>query len=271
MKLTLTSWSFPRCTLEEAAGIARSLGFTALDIGAFPGGHLNRDVLLSKNARSEAKRVRDLGLAISNVYFTFGAGFAERALNTPDAKIRAKNREDFKRTAAFCADVGAPSIMLLPGILHKGQSHADALDTAADAINSLLPISQNAGVIIAIEPHVMSVLESPQDTLKVIQATGVELALDHAHFVMLGYTQAEIDPLCAHAAHVHLRQSKPGFLQTRLEHGTLNFPRLLGTLRQANYAGYLALEYVHQDYLQTDNVDVISETIKLRDLVQEYG
>ncbi len=79
-----------------------------------------------------------------------------------------------------------------------------------------------------------------------------------------------MDPLAPYAAHVHLRQAKQGFLQTRLEHGTLNFPRILDTLRAAGYDGYLAVEYVHQDYLQTDNVDVISETVKLRDLVRAH-
>ncbi|MFN4292530.1 MAG: hypothetical protein ACK4JD_00165 [Thermoflexales bacterium] len=51
-------------------------------------------------------------------------------------------------------------------------------------------------------------------------------------------------------------------------HGTLNFAAMLDALRQAGYNGYLAVEYVHQDYMQTDNVDVISETVKMRDLIR---
>ena len=45
---------------------------------------------------------------------------------------------------------------------------------------------------------------------------------------------------------------------------------MLDTLRCAGYDGYLAVEYVHQDYLQTDNVDVVSETVKMRDLLRGY-
>jgi sugar phosphate isomerase/epimerase len=270
MKLTITSWSFPKCTLEEAAGIARALSFEAMDIGAYPGGHLDREAML-KSEPSEIDHVKALGLAVSNIYFTFGAGFTERALNTPDKKIRRKNRDDFKHVVEFCAAVGCPSIMLLPGILHAGQTKQDALQTCVEACQELRAISYPAGIDIALEPHVMGLLETPEDTLHVLHfVPEVRLALDYSHFVTLGYTQSQIDPLCAFAAHVHLRQSKPGFLQTRLEYGTLNFPVMLDTLRREGYDGYLAVEYVHQDYLQTDNVDVMSETIKMRDHIRAH-
>lgn len=269
MKLTITSWSFPRCTLEEAAGIAKALGFDAMDADAFTGNHLNRAAILKGDA-DEVKRVKRLGLKTSNIYYTFGAGFVDRALNTPDKKIRRKNREDFKRVVEFCAAVECPSIMMLPGIMHAGATKQACIEWVIEAMRELLAIAHPAGIEIAIEPHVMSVLESPADTAHVVQHTGAKLALDYSHFITLGYTQAATDPLCAFAAHVHLRQGKPGFLQTRLEHGTLNFGVMIDTLRQAGYDGYLAVEPVHQDYLQTDNVDVISEAIKLRDIARRF-
>lgn len=269
MKLTITSWSFPRCTLEETAGVAKAIGFEAMDADAFTGNHLNRSAILKGDA-DEAKRVKRLGLTLSNIYYTFGAGFAERALNTPDKRIRRRNREDFKRVIDFCVATECPSVMLLPGILHAGKMKQESIELVIEAMRELLAIAHPAGVEIAIEPHVMSVLESPADTAHVVQHTGAKLALDYSHFVTLGYTQAATDPLCAFAAHVHLRQGKPGFLQTRLEHGTLNFGAMIDTLRQAGYDGYLAVEPVHQDYLQTDNVDVISEAIKLRDLARRF-
>lgn len=269
MKLTITSWSFPRCTLEEAAGIARALGFEAMDASAFPNGHLDHTGIVKGNV-DEVKRIKRLGLTLSNIYFTFGKGFVERALNSPDKKIRRKNREDFKHVIDFCSATQCPSVMLLPGILHAGTTKQESIELVIEAARELLAIAHPAGVEIAIEPHVMSVLESPADTAHVVQHTGAKLALDYSHFITLGYTQAATDPLCAFAAHVHLRQGKPGFLQTRLEHGTLNFGAMIDALRQAGYDGYLAVEPVHQDYLQTDNVDVISEAIKLRDVARQF-
>ena len=66
---------------------------------------------------------------------------------------------------------------------------------------------------------------------RLIDATGVRLALDYAHFACLGYRQEEVDPLAPHAAHVHLRQARPGVLQAKIGQGTLNFPAMFGTLR----------------------------------------
>jgi len=67
---------------------------------------------------------------------------------------------------------------------------------------------------------------------------------------------------------VHLRQARPGVLQAKLAHGTINFPAVLATLRAAGYTGYLAIEYVHQEYMDTRHDDVLTETVQMRDLVR---
>jgi sugar phosphate isomerase/epimerase len=270
VELSLTGWSFPLLSLEEASGVGAALGFAAMDWGAFPGGQLDREAILSDPKRL-VKRLRETDMPVANIYWTFGAGIRERALNHPDAAERARNVEDFRRLIDFCAQAGVPSIMLLPGVLHPGQTQVDAIETCAEGCRELLAVSAPAAISLALEPHVMGLLETPEETLRVVAgAPGLGLALDWGHFLTLGYTQPQVDPLAAHAAHVHLRQAKQGMLQTRLEHGTLNFPRILDTLRAAGYDGYLAVEYVHQDYLQTDNVDVTSETVKLRDLLRAH-
>lgn len=270
MELCLTGWSFPLLSLEEAAGVGAALGFTAMDWGAFPGGQLDREAILNDPKRA-LKRLRETDLLASNLYWTFGAGFKARALNSPDLTERQRNVEDFKRVVDFCVEAGIPSVMLLPGVIHPGQTEAEAINTCIDGCRELLQVSEPAAVTLALEAHVMGLLERPETVLQVAKAAeGIRLALDYGHFLTLGYRETDVDPLAAYAAHVHLRQAKPGFLQTRLEHGVLNFPRILSTLRAAGYDGYLAIEYVHQDYLQTDNVDVISETVKLRDLLRAH-
>ena len=42
MRLSLTSWSFPSCTLQECAGISRALGIGALDVSLFYRSGLNK-------------------------------------------------------------------------------------------------------------------------------------------------------------------------------------------------------------------------------------
>ena len=129
MKLTITSWSFPRCTLEEAAGVVRALGFEAMDADAFTGNHLNRAAILKGDA-DEVKRVKRLGLKTSNIYYTFGAGFVDRALNTPD-QVSSKTLE--KVRAAIRRQGYTPN--LLAGSLSSNRSRLSfAHDSATRSV-----------------------------------------------------------------------------------------------------------------------------------------
>lgn len=268
MKLCVTSWSFPALTLREVAGVARAIGIGAVDVGLFYRSTLDRARVLSE-PEAYAAELRELGVQLSNLYWLFGGDLVERNLADPSG--RAANVRDMAQVTRFCAAAGIPSIMILPGVLGPGQSRSAALRESAASLRELLPLAQDAGVTLAIEPHVHSFVESPALAGELLAAApGVGLVLDYAHFVCLGYRQDEIDPLAPHAVHVHLRQACPGALQAKLAQGTINFAALLATLRDAGYSGYLALEYVHQEYMGTLYDDVLTETVQMRDLVQAW-
>jgi sugar phosphate isomerase/epimerase len=99
----------------------------------------------------------------------------------------------------------------------------------------------------------------------------LKLTLDYAHFACMGFPQTEIDPLARHAAHVHMRQARPGALQAKLAEGTLDFVAMVETLRSVDFEGFLSIEYVHQNYMNTLFDDVLTETIQMRNLLQECG
>ena len=268
MKLGITAWSFPACTLIEVAGIAGVLGLESIDVGLFYASSLDKQRILAQPGEA-ASELADLGLPISNFYYLFGGGAGGRNLAQPrhlDANVA-----DFRQVVRFCRAAKIESVMLLPGVINPHQSRHEALEESARSLSALLPVAQEAGVRLVIEPHVHSYLESPALTLELLERVpGLQLALDYAHFTCLGYRQGEIDVLAPHAGHVHLRQARMGVLQNKLEEGTINFAALLGRLREVGYAHTLALEYVHQDYMGTRYDDVLTETVKLRDLVRTY-
>jgi sugar phosphate isomerase/epimerase len=206
----------------------------------------------------------------SNYYHLFGTTPTER--NLADAAARAQNVADFRGVVRFCREAAIPTAMVLPGVVNPGQTRGEALAQSAAALAELVPLAQEAGVVLTVEPHVHSYLESPALVAELLERVpGLRLTLDYAHFICLGYRQEEIDPLAAHAAHIHLRQARPGALQAKLDQGTINFSALLGTLGDLGYGGYLALEYVHQPYMDTVYDDVLTETVRLRDLVRAYA
>jgi sugar phosphate isomerase/epimerase len=268
MNLSMTSWSLPMCTLLECKGIAQTLGIHAIDLGYFYRSSLNKMRLL-QDPEEYGKEIKTATGTVANLYHLFGESLGARNLAGSDGFD--ENLRDFDSVLRFCKSADIPSVFILPGIVNPGQSRKEAFEVSARNLNHLQQLATEAGVTLTIEPHVHSYLESPSLTMELLQAVpGLRLTLDYAHFHCLGFTQEEIDVLAPYASHVHLRQATSGALQRKLEQGTLNFAAILGTLREAGYTGYLSLEYVHQDYMNTVFDDVLSETIKLRDLVNTW-
>lgn len=262
MYLSLAAWSMPSCTLEEAAGISRVLGIGALDVGLFYRSALDKPEILS-DPRAAAARLSGLGVRLPNYYHLFGDGLAGRNLALPGTLDR--NLADLAQVLTFADAAGIGSVFILPGIVNPGQSRQQAEAVSTASLREMMALAGGHKARLCIEPHVQSLAEGPAIVRRLVEATGIGLALDYSHFACLGYRQEEVDPLAAHAVHVHLRQARMGALQAKFAHGTLNFPAMFGTLRDAGYDGALAIEPVHQDYMNTLFEDVLTEIVALRD------
>ena len=209
------------------------------------------------------------GIRVANVYWLFGATPFDRPLSDPAA--RAPNIADLENVLRFTRALDCPTLFVLPGVNHPGQPTDVSIAASVAALNDMCELARDHGITLTVEPHVAGILDSPARTLDFIERVpGLRLTLDYAHFVCMGYPQAQIDPLAEHAAHIHLRQARPGALQTKWGEGTLDFGAMIETLRGVGYEGFLSIEYVHQDYMGTLYDDVLSETIRMRDHVRNF-
>lgn len=93
------------------------------------------------------------------------------------------------------------------------------------------------------------------------------MTLDYSHFMFNGHAQDAINVLVPYARHVHLRQAAPRVLQARWNDGKIDFVKVVERLIEVKYKGYLTLEYEHDAWLDSDRVDVATETIKMRDTI----
>jgi sugar phosphate isomerase/epimerase len=201
----------------------------------------------------------------ANLYWLFGPDIVQNAVS--DASARSRNEAEFDAVCRFAKLAECPSVFVLPGISGPG-----AFDNAVLGLQGLVRVAESHGVQLTVEPHIGGLLASPDATLTMLdQVPGLKLALDYAHFVCMGFRQAEIDVLAPHAAHVHMRQARPGALQAKWGEGVLDFTAMVGHLRDVGYDGYLAVEYVHQAYMNTLSDDVLTETIRMRDHLLACG
>lgn len=267
MHLSMTSWSFPALTLEEAAGITKVLGINALDVSTKGRPGLDKAQILG-DPEAAAERVQALGVRVPNYYHHFGEGLVERNLALPGTVDA--NACDLEKVLAFADAADISTVFFLTGIINPGQSRRQAMEASAESIKAFLDVGKAFRAEICVEPIIRSYAESPMIVQDLIGRTGVRLALDYSHFICLGYPQEDVDPLCNHAAHIHLRQARMGKLQEKFARGSINFPALFGTLSEAGYSGALAIEYVHQDFLNANADDVMTETVTMRDCFNDW-
>jgi sugar phosphate isomerase/epimerase len=264
-RLSCADSAFPRLSHAGALAVIRDLGIAAVDICVFPDFAHTAPAAVRDDPAAAAEAVLERldGLAVADVFLILGA-FDAVAINHPDEAVRAESISYFGPAVEFARRLSSPGVSVLPGV----EFGDDSLDAAAAELRRRADIAGEAGLRLSFEPHYESVVETPERTLELLdRAPGVGLVLDYSHFVFQGMPQGDVDVLIPHAHHVHLRQAGRGAMQLRVGDGEIDFPRLLGRLREAGYDGYLALEYQWEEWLDCNRVDCISETAALRDVL----
>jgi len=270
LKLSCTDFSFPLLAHDQALAGVALLGFRGADVGLFEGhGHLKPSVELKRPAASGAKLKRRLvthGLKASDIFLQIHAGFVEFAINHPEAKRREFARDQFVRALDYATAAGADHITILPGVTFENQSREKSVARSADELNWRVAQAKAAKLQLAVEPHVGSLTDTPEKALDLVgRVPGLGFTLDYAHFTRTGIADARIEPLTKFATHLHARAARRGRLQCPLKENTIDFLRVVKTLARQKFAGWIALEYVWIDWQHCNEVDIVSETILLRD------
>jgi inosose dehydratase len=118
-------------------------------------------------------------------------------------------------------------------------------------------LAEDAGLTIAIKPHVGSALNEPRFCRELIEAVDsprVRLAYDYSHFDQRGFdlveTTRDLAPL---SVFVHVKDRAPGEEKVRFVlpgQGQIDYPLLLKTLHAAGYRGAVVVEVSAQIHSQ---------------------
>jgi sugar phosphate isomerase/epimerase len=275
-RLATADYSFPLLKWHQSLRLAQDLGFAGIDVSLFEGrSHLNPAEMLARPRRAGVdvrNAVHGAGLTVADIFGIPGATFDDLCPNHPDSAVRKQSREYFQRILEFAVACESHHLSILPGIVFENESFDQSLSRCAEELAWRCEKAADAKIKFSVEGHIGSIIQKPEFVARLLAlVSDLTLTLDLGHFVAQGIAQAEADVLIARASHVHARCASPNRLQTSLKHNTIDFGDLVKKLNAQAYSGWYAIEYVWIDWEHCNEVDNLSETILLRDLLLSIG
>lgn len=275
LKFTCSDFTFPMLAHRRALQLLRLLDFDSVDLGVFAGGTHLQPSDVAKDPTAKAKEVKQLldqvGLQASDVFLISAAPIGSRELNHPEPSVRNELREIFTATVTFAQALGSSHITTLPGAPGATPAEADdAMKRSAEETTWRVEKAREAGITYSIEPALGSVASTPEKALQLLGlADDLTLTLDYTHFMCQGIDNGVVHALLPHAAHFHARCAKPGVAQTIIQENEVDYPAVVNWMRANSYRGYVCLEYAWMDFMGLNRTDNVSETILLRERLQQ--
>jgi sugar phosphate isomerase/epimerase len=273
VKFAIADFTFPKLEWEQSLRLGHELGINAVDIGIFAGRSHLRPEDLFENMPAAATRitttVNSIGMDIADMFGQAALSAEEKAVNSPEASERQHAVEFFWRMLELTARCNARHMTILPGVHFPSESNEDSLKRCFDELAWRVETAQQMGIVLAVEAHIGSVAPTPALARRMAETVpGLTLTLDYTHFTLQGMPDDEVEPLLAFASHFHVRGGCKGKLQASVKENTIDYPRILRAMKRVGYQGYLGLEYVWAEWMRCNEVDNLSETILMRDLLK---
>ncbi len=202
--------------------------------------------------QSEVLAARDaLGLEIPSVVISTHWA---KPLTHPSENERKVGLEGLLQGLRDAKAYGAKSVLLVPGVVNKDVSYADAYTRSITEIKKAVPLAEKLGVAIAIENVWNAFLLSPLEAAAYVdsfKSPMVRWHFDVGNVVNTGWPQHWIQVLGPRIAAVHVKEysrklrdqkgPREGF-KVDLLTGDSDWPAVMTALDAVNYSGWLIAE-----------------------------
>lgn len=269
--LACTTHSFGIVPLAAAFRIIRALEIDCADLIAATYREQLDPYALAAHPDAEAERIGDLaadtGVTLSGCF----VGFKER-FSSPDPADCQRRPELFEAVARFCRHCGIAHLQAGVGRAEQGRSWEEQLAIIVENVRAVQKaVGSVGGVKLLLEAQRGAAVQTPAELEQLLEAMpDLQINHDPGQFACQGFDQTSYEALYPRTAHIHMRQARPGALQTKLEEGTVDFARVIQGLHASGFTGVYATEYVHfAGVPDCSTVDVVTETVKMRDLIQQ--
>lgn len=252
--LAFSTNAFKKNTLEEAIDSIAAIGYGAVELMADLH-HAYPETFDARRRRDTAKRLRDLGITVSNInaftHFVDGDTYHPTWIEA-DPKLVTKRIEHTKRCLDLAHEFEASTVSIQPGgpLATSGLLEHNALEQFAHGIDQCIATAVAAGVVIAIEPEPGLLIERASEFLDFKNhyfehEKLVQMNCDIGHLFCVGEDPAAIiRQMAGHVAHVHVEDIGANRVHQHLTpgRGAIRFSDVFAALRDVGYAGHATVE-----------------------------
>lgn len=217
--------------------LLKQLGFDGVELNA--PSNLNKDEVLK--ARDET------GLPIHGVV---DSAHWRDTLSHPDPEVRARGTAALEQALRDAKAYGATTVLLVPAVVSKEVSYADAYTRSQAEIKKVLPLAGELGIKIALENVWNNFLLSPLEEARYIdelESPQVGAYFDVGNVLRYGWPEQWIRVLDKRIMKVDIKEFSTkkmaeeglwkGF-QVELLEGDCDWPAVMAALREVGYQGW---------------------------------
>jgi hexulose-6-phosphate isomerase len=236
--------TFPRrgtesLSLTEKFKMLRTAGFHGVEVSS---GQSHAEVLAARDAA---------GLEIPSVLM---ASHWTHPLSDPNPATREVSVNNLRIALRDAKAYGAKSVLLVPAVVKKDVSYAEAWRRSVEEITKCVPLAEELGVAIAIENVWNQFLLSPREAVEYcdgFKSPAVQWHFDVGNIVNFGWPEQWARLLGPRIAAVHVKEYSrklrdetgpySGF-NVELLHGDSDWPAVMKALDEIGYTGWLITE-----------------------------
>ncbi len=236
LKLSLAAYSFnsalnlkkPTMTLFEFIDFAGTLPLDGVELTSYYWAEIS-DAYAKKLKEHTAKhKLAISGVPVSN-------NFCVRDPDLYRAEI-----QKVKEWTTRAAQVGAPTVRIFAGNLEKGDTLAEAQKRVVAALEECCEVAKKLGVMLALENHggITDTAEHLLDLVMPVKSTALGVNIDMGNF----HTADPYSDIASIAPYGVVCQVKTEIAPNNKKENA-DLGRVVKILKQANFHGYIALEY----------------------------
>ena len=244
MKIGYCTWGMPAVPVDTMIPFLARAGYDGIELTVIPGYTTELARLDSAERRRIARMLKDHHLELPAI--AAQTSMVERDPETA-AAYWSRLTAAVDLAVDWALDGGPPAVDTTVG---GGSEQWDELKPLlVERMGALVRYGEERGVVIAAEPHVASMLDTPArvlELLRLIDSPYLKLNFDISHFNVQGVPIAESVPaLAPHTVHTHVKDERgivPSYEFLIPGEGEFDYVAYLHAMRECGYDDYITAE-----------------------------